>query len=158
MTQAFNLALFANSLDASGKIATTSLQPGTYNISISGNAATATSVGGVTNPVSASAFSGGGSGTTVTQKLPNGMLIQCGEYNLPIGDTAGVTITFPTPFPNVTCGVFSQLFINGVTPGLNVQAMHAWINGTTSATFFLSDYSGGTPPGNGGFQWLAIGY
>jgi hypothetical protein len=156
MTQAFNLALFANNLDSSGKLSASALQAGTYNINISGSAATASSVGGVSNPVSLTSMPGSNSGTFAYQKMPNGMIIQVGEYNLPIGDTAGVVITFPVPFPAVCCGVFSQLFINGPTSGTSVQAMHAWINGNGSATFFISD--GGPSPGNGGFQWLAIGY
>jgi hypothetical protein len=44
MTQALNLANFANKLNTSGQADNTSLQSGTYNIDISGNAATATSV------------------------------------------------------------------------------------------------------------------
>ena len=40
MTQALNLANFANKLNTSGQADNTSLQSGTYAISISGNAAT----------------------------------------------------------------------------------------------------------------------
>lgn len=156
MTQAFNLALFANNLNGSGQLAPAGLQSGTYGINISGSAASASSVGGVSDPVSLATMPGAQSGTYIWQKMPNGMIIQCGEYNSQIGDTAGVTITFPTPFPAVCCGVFSQLFINGITPGSTVQSMHAWINGNGSATFYISD--AGSSPGNGGFQWFAIGY
>ena len=89
-------------------------------------------------------------------KQPNGLIIQFGQFNSPIGDGGTYTINFPITFPNVCAAVSSELFVPGPVTGSNTVSMHCWINGTTSANFYLSD--AGSSVGNGGFCWWAIGY
>jgi hypothetical protein len=64
MTQALNLANFANKLNSSGQADTTSLQSGTYSISISGNAA------GLSSTLSA-----GSGGTGLSSSGANGNVL-----------------------------------------------------------------------------------
>lgn len=89
-------------------------------------------------------------------KQPNGLIIQFGQFNSPIGDGGAYTINFPITFPNICAAVSSELLVPGPVTGSNTVSMHTWINGTTSANFYLSD--AGSSVGNAGFCWWAIGY
>ena len=94
-------------------------------------------------------------GNSGYQKFPGGLILQWGQYNSPIGDTAGVTVTFPIAFPTQCSTIYSLLAANGIITGSSVQSMHGWINSNSQATFYVSDIGSVS---NGGFFWFAIGY
>lgn len=108
------------------------------------------------NYVTASQFPAGSSGTGSWYKVVNGLIVQGGQYNSPIGDGGTYTIAFPISFPNYCMAVGSSLLVPGPVVGSNTVSMHSWINGVGSANFYMSD--AGASIGNAGFSWMAIGY
>jgi hypothetical protein len=92
MTQALNLANFANKLNTSGQADNTSLQSGTYPISISGNAATATSAttaGSATSATNATNATNLVSGGTIASSV-TGVTQTVGDNSTKIATTAFV--------------------------------------------------------------------
>lgn len=172
MTQALNLANFANKLNSSGQADNTSLQGGTYPISISGSAATATSAesaatagtagyattagnGGVTSVDSAtgdvilsnlSSFAKSLS-TNGYQKLPGGLILQWGTVGS-VNVGTSVAFTFPITFPNTCFGVWENP--NTSVSGGNNSIAYGW--STTGATV----YNGQNSSAN--VAWFSIGY
>lgn len=145
--------LSANSFTSSTPIAAASGGTGLSSSGAANNILASNGTSWVSKPLlDYFAYSLGGSGY---QKFPGGLILQWGQYNSPISDTAGVVVNFPLPFPTQCFTIYSLLASNSLTTGTTVQAMHGWINGNGSATFYVSDVGA---PGNGGFFWLALGY
>lgn len=89
MTQALNLANFANKLNTSGQADTTSLQSGTYSISISGNAATATSATSATSATTATSASSLITTNFTVQQSGTKLLFKYGSTTLASLDSSG---------------------------------------------------------------------
>ena len=135
---------------------------GTYGISISGNAATATLAATATNALNAEKVGGvalsglwqiagsgvsapGGSGlnTQGSVTLPNGLILKFGRTPAGLGDTV---VTFTNPFPSQCLNV--QVTIINFVGADNNDTVKAW---SASGLTIRSDGS------SGGSFWQAIG-
>lgn len=82
-------------------------------------------------------YGGGGSvGAGGWQKLPGGLIVQWGNYSGTTGslisgvaESAGISVTFPTTFPNACFGVLATAL--DVSDAALQE--HAWIAGTTAS-------------------------
>jgi hypothetical protein len=116
---------------------------GTWNISISGNAATATSVSSLSAALISSQFDSSKAATGY-QKLPSGLIIQWGTFTAGAGTTI---VTFPIAFPSACYNV--QVSTEGLSGG-GVSAPHAVMT-ISNASVTLSTNNGRRA------WWLAIG-
>jgi hypothetical protein len=146
-------ALTANTVTASTAIAAASGGTGVSSSGAANNILASNGTNWISKPLLD--YFGYALGNSGYQKFPGGLILQWGQYNLPIADTAGVTVTFPIAFPNQCFTVYSLLAANSTFTGSTCMSMHGWINSTTQATFYTTDVGN---PSNGGFFWLALGY
>ena len=130
---------------------------GTWNINVTGNAATATnatSAGNantVTNGVYTTDFSGSNQSLGVSgyQRFPGGLIVQWGSFTAPADDSR--TITLPITFPNL--GVFVT-HSHGMGNNAKVPRANFASNGAINT--FCDSF--GPQNTTGPHYWVAIGY
>lgn len=148
MTQALNLANFANKLNTSGQADNTSLQSGTYAISISGNAATATTATSATSATSATTATNATNVTGTVGSSVTGTTQSIGDNSTKIATTAYVQnmgLGWGQTWQNVTSsralstnytnstGKPIQVIVSLDFPSLGGQSGSAVVDGVTVA-------------------------
>jgi hypothetical protein len=126
-----------------------SLAAGTYNISISGNAVTATSAGAVTNGVYTTDFTGANQSKSTSgfQKLPGGVIIQWGTATVQTGvGVPALNDNFPIAFTTVYSFVASR---SSGSTSLDGDFTTAYSNTAYGARYRVA--------GLNTFSWIAIG-
>ncbi len=121
---------------------------GTWNISITGNAATATSVGAITGS------SNTGGATTIPMASGAAFQVRVGRVAGAIGN--GGTITFSSAFPNICIAVVMQVEYAGVQ-GYVIEQASAPV--TSGVTYNWNSFSTGAGLGNSCvINYIAVGY
>lgn len=159
MTQALNLANFANKLNSSGQADTTSLQSGTYSISISGNAATATSATSAGTATTAGALSStlgaSGGGTGLTSPGTSGNVLTSNGT----GWTSSAPVA-PTTFGAIGTYVMATYFPNPSTtttygPNITVAGSVLRMQGVANVNFYVNSLSTYNPSLTGTWRLMS---
>lgn len=90
--------------------------------------------------------------------LPNGLMFQWGRHDLPDnGDEDGITITFPTPFPNACFNAQATRITASASGDNSDGGISVYSYDTTTLEVHLSTFYGGAYGSLRGFTWFAIG-
>ena len=90
--------------------------------------------------------------------LPNGLMFQWGRHDLPNnGGESGITITFPTPFPNACFNAQATRITASASGDNSDGGISVYSYDTTTLEVHLSTFYGGAYGSLRGFTWFAIG-
>lgn len=90
--------------------------------------------------------------------LPNGLMFQWGRHDLPNnGGEDGITITFPTPFPNACFNAQATRITASASGDNSDGGISVYSYDNTTLKVHLSTFYGGANGSLRGFTWFAIG-